>query len=201
MNLKVLFLIFVFFLSLGINSLEVGIEGGYSYFEYAEVGPNNKDDLYSIKSGLVGLFIKKDIFDLELITSIKAQLPFDLIFTDALGTDETNYLDSLYYYGLNAQLGFLCPIKLNNLIISPGILLNYDYFYFKESLSEPYTEYSFSILGIGGELNLYLPLEQNIYLGIKSSGVLNLLPLNERSGDLLWSYNILTTLFISFILQ
>lgn len=175
-----------------LHSVEIGLEGGVSTFNYSEVGINNKDDLYNIKSSIVGLTFRNSLSTFDLKTSMRAQVPFDLTFTDALGTDDTNYLNTLLYFGGNFQLSVLYNLYQNqHTNLSLGPLVNYDYFYFEDFIVGLDDKYIFSILGIGLSMNYLYLLKGNLFFDINGSWNYNFLEIGERVGTLKWSNNLI----------
>ncbi len=181
-----------------IYSLEIGLESGASFFSYAEVSENNKDDLYQINSGLIGVVASQDISFVDVLLSVKAQLPYELTFTDAFGTDDFNYLEGLYYYGLNSQLGVSYPIINNKMNLSVGLLFNHDYFYFEDQSKTSDNVYVFSVIGNAIRLNFAAPITSKLEVGINGAGAVNYLPVGDRAGQLKWSYNILVNAFLMY---
>ncbi len=177
-----------------LHSADIGLEGGASYFNYAEVGINNKDDLYTIKSSLVGLTFRISLSEMYLKTSLRTQVPFDLIFTDALGTDESDYLETLLFFGGNFQLSLLYPLFENNIFdLYIGPLVNYDYFYFKDFVVGMDDKYYFSVLGAGACIEFLYHLNKSLSLNITSSWNFNFLEIGDRVGTINWSNNLLVS--------
>lgn len=189
-NLLLLTVISIFVLPA--SALSLGFDIGHTSFRYAEVGDNSKDDLYSLNSILLGVNVGTSINRLNLKGSVSAQLPYDFTFSDAFGTDEANYLEYFYYYGLNTQLSLSYEvIHYNKISLFLGTFLNYDYFYFKDMVVSIGSEFEYSVLGLGPNLSVQVPLGTSLYLLINGSYVFDFLPLYSRGNDFLWSDNIL----------
>lgn len=187
-------LIFILTVSLfnRLYSFDIGLEAGVSYFNYAEVGVNNKDDLYTMRSSLVGFTFKKSLSIFELKTSLRAQVPFDLTFTDAFGEDDTNYLDTLIYFGGNLQLSLLYPIlQIGSSCFYIGPLINYDYFYFEDFIVGRDDKYIYSVVGIGICLDYLYHLTSNFSISLTGSYNYNILDTWTRDGTINWSNNLL----------
>lgn len=192
------FLILFLILSLfnRLYSADIGTDGGVSFYNFAEVGVNNKDDLYTIKSILGGISYRDKISFFELKTSLRVQVPFNLTFTDALGVDEYNYLSTLLYFGGNFQIALqyqLIEDEKVDLLIGP--VLSYDYFYLRDYvIGKTDVEYIFSSLGIGLCQDLLYKMNSDLSVSFTTSYVYNGLPIGDRVGEFLWSNNLLITL-------
>jgi hypothetical protein len=174
------------------NAVDFGFKVGHSSFRYAEVGENSKDDLYSLDSVTLGLSGAVPLSFLDIKGTISAQLPYDFTFADAFGKDEKNYLDDLFYFGLNTNLSFGYQfLNSRNVDLSIAILLSYDYFYFQDQVIEPGSEFLYSILGAGSELTAEFPLRENIHFELNGAYIFNFLPLYDRGCDFMWSDNII----------
>lgn len=188
---KVVILVLISLFSISIYGIDLGAEIGHSSFRYAEVGDNSKDDLYTLDSITLGLDISRFIKLLNIEGSLAAQLPYDFTFEDAMGVDETNYLNDFYYFGLNSQLSLKKQIVYSHYIsLSVVVLINYDFFYFRDLIIGSHKEYFYSILGSGAGLSMEFPLNDNASFRINSSYIFNFLPLYDRGTEFLWSDNI-----------
>lgn len=179
---------------MSVQALDLGFTIGGSHFRYAEEGEDSKDDLFTFNSVVIGLNLNKQFGDFYTQGEVSAQLPYELTFTDALGTDDYDYLDDMFYYGLNTNisLGYWF-LDSSDLAISIAFLLNFDYFYLQDMIIDYGTEYFFSVLGAGAELNLSLPLNDFLSLKVSGSYIFNFLPLYDRDADFMWSDNILVS--------
>lgn len=190
----------LYFSIFNIFSLDLGLTGGVANLTYAEVSEDNKDDLYEIKSVLYGIdFVKSISPSIDITGAIMAQVPYSLRFTDALGTDDYNYLMNLIFFGGNFRTGVLFPYRVHpRFVISPGFFLNYDLLYFKDAVIGENDSYIFSIFGTGLELNIKYRMTERFWLVARENAALNFLPLGNRPGKLKWSYNLMFTAGISY---
>lgn len=172
-----------------LNSLEIGLVGGFSTFRYLEVSENLKEDLYTINSGYIGLRGEKSILDnFMLIANTTLQMPHEVYLEDLYGKDSNNYLDGMFYYGLNNQVGISYQLIKSRVELSLGVLFNMDFFYFKDLEEDSGKQYYFSSLGNGVEVDFSIPIS-NINIGILSSFNINYIPLHSRGDEFKWANN------------
>lgn len=188
---------FLLLLSSLLFSFDIGLEAGTSSFNYLELGINNKEDLYNISSSLIGITVRNSFSNFDSKISLKTQVPYNLKFKDALGSDDFNYLETLIYFGGNLQLTLLYPLTSN---IYWGPLINYDFFYFEDYVIGRDDIYIYSILGAGVNLEYLYKFNKYLSFNVSGSFSYNFLALGSRVGDLKWSnnLNIGTGFLISF---
>lgn len=190
---------FIFFCSvvfvISIEAVDMGVATGISHFRYAEVGKNTKDDLYIMNSALIGLSVKNRMKIFDLKGSISAQLPYSFTLTDAFGTDEANYLEILFFWGINSNVSLGYRFLNNDKIKSGvGIFLNWDFFYFHDLPLDSGDEYIFSVLGSGFELSSTFSVKKFLDIEINAGYTFNFLPLHNRGTSFKWSDNILVSI-------
>lgn len=189
---KVIFIVSLLLLD-GVYALDIGLDAGVSSFNYAEVGPNNKDDLYTISSSLVGVNVIADLSLFKLKSSLRTQVPFSLRFSDALGGDDTNYLEMLLFFGGHLQFSLLYPFIDNRFSILAGPLLHYDFFYFEDYMNGMDSKYFYSVIGGGLCLDLRFTITSCFSFTLCGTGVYDFLPTGVREGRLLWATNVMVT--------
>lgn len=176
------------------HAIDLGLTIGGSHFRYVEEGEDSKDDLFTFNSVDIGLNYSMLLGRFYAQVEVSAQLPYELTFRDALGTDDYNYLDDMFYFGLNSNLSIAYQfLDTDDVDLYIALLLNFDYFYMQDMVIVYGTEYIFSILGTGSELTVELPLNDSLYLDISGAYIFNFLPLYDRDADFMWSDNILVS--------
>ncbi len=188
MKSRFYFVILLFSLIYTLGSLELGVSGGFSSFRYLEVSKNLKEDLYTINSRYIGLRAKKRLYGLYFIGDLSLQMPYEVYLEDLYGKDSTNYLEGMFYYGINTQIGVLYPIVESRVNLSVGLLFNMDHFYFKDLEINPGDEFYFSSLGNGVQIDFNIPISK-VRIGILSSFSVNYIPLHRRGDEYKWSNN------------
>ncbi len=182
-------------------SLEVGFTGGVSTLNYAELGSNNKDDLYTFNSTLFGVDTSLDFDKIFIKNSIKTEVPYNLSLTDSFGKDDDNYLINLIYFGGNLQLGIGYKLlSINSFFVKSLVLVNLDYIYLRDNLPGHYDEYTYFVLGPGLEIDAGYKVSSKISLSVRSNFSFNLLPINNRAGTLKFSNNWQVLAGISYLL-
>ncbi|MBN2618404.1 MAG: hypothetical protein JXR64_08875 [Spirochaetales bacterium] len=189
MKLKFAYLLMFFLVSIIITAVEIGLDSGFSSYRYAEKSVNNKDDLYTINSFVVGLDVSNYISDrIKVSFFLGPQIPLSLYFQDAFGVDRDNYLFDLIFFGGNSRLG--CEYNLinyKNIEFNAGLFIGYDVFYFKDGTVLNGDEYWFSTIGSGTNLQLISHIKDHLSLELNIVGSLNYINLPVRNGSLLWS--------------
>lgn len=186
-NRNVIILTLVILIPAFAYTIDISTKIGGSTITYAEVGPYKKDNLYEIKSLLVGPAVYYRYKKVDLYNYFAYQLPNEVLFEDALGEDPTNYIEGKFFYGFNNNLGVIYPIELNIFTISPGVYFNFEYIYMKDQASGE--EFIYSIMGNGVSLDLTLSFGKYIAIGASGGFAYNYLPLYDRGNDLLYSYS------------
>ncbi len=179
-------------------SLDLEIIGGLSNILYAEDSENNKEDLYEFKSGLVGLSLSQDLGKIVLIGRFQAQLPYMSTFTDALGSDDYNYLYSMFYWGINSRIGVAYPLSISQFNISIGAVINHDYIYLENQLTVSDSPHIFSLLGNGILVKALYAINNTVSIGSEIIGVINYLSFGNSGGVLKWSNNVLINLVLNY---
>lgn len=198
---KYIVLLLFLALCISISALDLGLELGFSTFRYAEIGENSKEDLYTFDSVILGVYVAKPINNFSLKASVSAELPYEFTFSDALGSDEKDYLDDFFYYGLNTRLSLeYMALKRDVYSLYLGVLLNYDYFYFEDMVITIGNKFIYSILGAGPGVRFNLHLSELASFQVNGSYIFNFFPLYDRGNDFLWSDNILISFGINISL-
>lgn len=188
---KIILIITLMLIPVFAFTIDISTKIGGSTITYAEKGPYKKDNLYEIKSLLVGPAAYYRFKYVELYNYFAYQLPNEVSFKDALGEDPTNYIEGKFFYGFNNNLGALYPIELSVFTISPGLYFNFEYIYMKDEASGE--EFIYSIMGNGVSLDLTLNLGKYFAIGASSGVSYNYLPLYDRGTDLIYSYSYFIT--------
>lgn len=163
-------------------SLSISFEGGISYFEYAEVSTNNKDDLFKLKSVTGGISIGSG----KVKNFIGVQVPYQLQFEDALGSDDKNYIYDFVYFGFNDKLLYSVWDGDHHDL---NFLISVNYFMLRDHYDIEDTDYDFLTIGPGLGLDLEFNLWDSLKLYIKGETSMNF-PLYFRwEKDFLWSYS------------
>lgn len=172
-------------------SVNIGVETGMSYFQYAEVSTNNKDDLFKVTSILAGLTIGNDKFN----NFIGVQVPLSLKFEDALGEDDNNYVSDFVYFGLNNKSSYnVFESVFGNL----DALISLNYFIFRDHFDTSSTEYDFFTIGPGIG---YKKIFNHNYLWdffIGGEATVNFPMFMRTDREFLWSYSLYLNLGLRY---
>lgn len=163
-------------------SLSIGVEGGVSYFEYAEVSSNNKDDLFKITAITGGISIGDD----RLANFLGVQVPLNLYFEDALGADDKNYIYDFVYFGINDKLSYTF---LDMKFYKVKFLISANYFILRDHIDMEITEYDFLTIGPGLGLDLNFKLGENLKFYLNGETTLNFPLFFRWDKKFLWSYS------------
>lgn len=175
---------FILFLLISVSgySLSMGVDGGISYFEYAEVSTNNKDDLFKITAVTGGLSLEEGRFS----NFLGVQIPLNLYFEDALGADEKNYIYDFVYFGISEKFAYTV-LDGNN--IDLNFLISVNYFLLRDHYDMDVTEYDFLTAGPGVGVKLLFNPWSFLKIYLNSEVSFNFPLFFRWDRNFLWSYS------------